>query len=150
MFHLNVCSLSKKFDNFEQLINQLQIEFDFVGIIESRLIKGINLTTNINLKDYVVEHTHIESSAGGTLLYINKKCSYQPRKDIIYKSCHLESIFVEIILEKKSDIITDCIYRNPSMDICTFNDHYLNPPYKNFRKKMIKKNYLKVILILIC
>ena len=69
IFHLNVGSLSKQLDNFEFLINQLQIEFDFISITESRSIKCISPTTNIKLKDYVIEHTPTKSSPGGTLLH---------------------------------------------------------------------------------
>ena len=47
LFHLNAGFLSKQCDNFEYFINQLQIEFDFIGITESRLIEGIS-PTNIN------------------------------------------------------------------------------------------------------
>ena len=101
LFHPNVGSLSKQLDNFEFLINQLEIEFDFISITESRSIKCISPTTNIKLKDYVREHTPTKSSPEGTLLYINKKCSCQLENDLnIYKSGHLESIFVEIILLK--------------------------------------------------
>ena len=72
LYHLKVGSLPKQFDNFKYLINQLQIEFDFIGIADSRLIKGISPTTNINLNDYVIEHTPIESSAE-VLSYMFKK-----------------------------------------------------------------------------
>ena len=75
LFHLNVGFLPKQFDNFEYLINQLQIQFDFIGVTESRLIKGKSPTTNNNLKDYVIEHTSTEPSGGGAVLYINKKYS---------------------------------------------------------------------------
>ena len=143
LFHLNVGSLPKQVDNFKYLINQLQIEFDFIGITESRLIKGISPTTNTNLNDYVIEHTPTESSAGGALLYISKKYSYQPRSGLnIYKPGHLEPIFVEIILPKRLDIIIGCIYRHPSMDICNFNDHYLNPLLEKLSKENDKKIFL--------
>ena len=72
-------------------------------------MKGINGTTNTKLKDFVIEHIPTEPSAGGALLYINKKYSYQPRNDLnIYKSGHLESIFVEIILPKNLFSYTIC------------------------------------------
>ena len=91
-----------------------------------------------------IEHTLTESSAGGALLSINKKYSYQPRNDLnIYKSDHLESIFVETILPKRSNIITGCIYRHPSMDICIFNGNYLNP----LLEKLLKENDKKVFLV---
>ena len=89
-----------------------------------------------------MEHTPTESSAGSTLLYTNKKYLYQLRNDLIsYKSCHLESIFVDIILPKKSIIIISCIYRHPSMDKCTFHDHYLNPLVEKLSKENEKKIY---------
>ena len=144
-------SLPKQFDNFKYLINQLQTEFDFICITESRLVKGISPTTNINLKDYVIEHTPIESSAGGALSYVNNKYSYQPKNDLnIYKSGHLESIFVEIILLKISNIFSGGIYRHPFMNIFTFNDHYLKPLLEKISKGNDKKIFLKVILISTC
>ena len=95
------------------------------------------------MNDYVIEHNPTESSAGGTLLHVNKKYLYQPRNDFnIYKLGHPESIFVEIILPKRSNIIIGCIYRHPSMDICTFNDNCLNPLQENFSKENAKKVFL--------
>ena len=47
----------------------------------------------------------------------------------------LESIFVEAILPKKSNLIVGCIYKHPCMDICTFKDHYLNPLLDNLSKE---------------
>ena len=68
----------------------------------------------------------------------------QPRNDLnIYKSHHLESIFVEAILPKRPNIIIGCINRHPSMDICIFNDHYLNP----LLEKLSKENDKKVFLV---
>ena len=48
----------------------------------------------------------------------------------------------KIILPKKSNIIVGCIYKHPSMDICTFNDHYVNPLLENLSKKQNKKMFL--------
>ena len=41
LFHLYMGSLPEQFDNFKYLINQLQIELDFISIAESRLIKDM-------------------------------------------------------------------------------------------------------------
>ena len=146
LFNLIVGSLTKQFDNFKYLINQLQIEFGFKYITESRLIKGsYNPPANINLNNYLIKHTPTESSTGGGLLYINKKYSYQPRNDLnIYKWGHLESIFVEINLPKRSyywlylQTSIDGYMYIPSMAITLI----LNK--KNFQKKMIKKKFLIV------
>ena len=47
-----------------------------------------------------------ESTAGGAFLYISKKDSCKTRLDlIIYKPTKIESIFVEVILPKKINLI---------------------------------------------
>ena len=72
---------------------------------------------------YSYEHTPTEASCGGALLYISNNFNYRPRTDLsIYKPCHLESIFVEIIIPRKANLIVGCIYRHPCMSINEFND----------------------------
>ena len=59
----------------------------------------------------------------GALLYISKKFNYKPRNDLLlYKPLHLETVFVEIIFPKKSNLIVGCIYKHPCMSISEFND----------------------------
>ena len=60
-----------------------------------------------------------------------------------YKSAELESTFIEIINYKKSNIIVDCIYRHPAMDLNEFND-YLNELLHN----LSSENKSLVILML--
>ena len=45
------------------------------------------------------------------LVYINKKRSHKTRSDLaIYEPKTLESIFVEVVLPEKSNLIVECIY----------------------------------------
>ena len=37
LFHLNICSLKKDFDNFHILLNELNINLDIIAITESRI-----------------------------------------------------------------------------------------------------------------
>ena len=78
-FHLNINSLSKNFDYFKHLINKLKLEFNILGISESRILKSQSLSTNVSLQNYVIEQTPTESTVGGALLYINKRHSYKTR-----------------------------------------------------------------------
>ena len=56
-------------------------------------------------------------------LYISNKLNYKPRNDLlVYKSLHLESVFIEVLFPKKSNLIVGCIYRHPCMSIDVFND----------------------------
>ena len=80
---MNVCSLTKNFDDFNILLSELNVSFDILAIRETRLKKDSSNPINLQLSNYSIEHTPTESSAGGTLLYISKKLSYQLRNDLI-------------------------------------------------------------------
>ena len=70
IFHHSVRSLSKNFDQLHALLTKFDIDFDFIGITESRISKTNFSQRNIALANYVIEQTPTESNAGGALLYI--------------------------------------------------------------------------------
>ena len=76
---MNVSSLTK---TFNILLHDLNVNFDIFAIKESRIKKDSSSPINIHLDNYSVEQTSTETSAGGTLLYINKRLSYQLRNDL--------------------------------------------------------------------
>jgi len=128
--HLNIGSLSKHFDEFNALLALLQHKFGVIGISETRFLKRHPTVINFDILGYSAIHTPTESSAGGTLLYISNTFSYRPRTDLdqcMYLSKQLESVFAEIILPKKTNVIVGCIYRHPNMSITEFNSFYLTP-----------------------
>ena len=141
IFHHNVCSLSKNFDQLHALLTKLDIDFDIIGITESRISKTNFSPTNIALANYVIEQTPTESNAGGALLYINRKHSYKIRKDLkLYKPHKIESVFVEVIMPKRTNIIVECIYRHHNID--DFNSNYLRPILHKLSKESSKKIFL--------
>ena len=106
----------------------------------SRILKSQSLNTNVSLQNYAIEQTSTESTAGGALLYINKRRSYKTRLALaIYKPKKLEPVFVEVFLSRKSSLIVGCIYKHPCIDICIFNDYYLNPLLDNLSKEANKQ-----------
>eukprot|EP00111_Clytia_hemisphaerica_P005667 TCONS_00016451-protein len=136
-FHLNISSISKHFDKLQTLLSQLNINFDFIGISESR-----NTTDDENLAhpkegehDFPLENykkffTPTESTAGGVSLYISRSLIPVPRKDldsICYLAKNLESIFVEIPRPAQSNLVVGTIYRHPCMSIDLFNTNYIKP-----------------------
>ena len=119
ILHHNVCSLSKHFDQLHAL------DFDFIGITESRISKTNFSPTNIALANYAIKQTPNESNAGGALLYINRKHLYEIQKDLnLYKPHKIESVFIEVIMPKKANIIVGYIYRHPD-NIDDFSTNYL-------------------------
>ena len=136
LLHINACSLNKNFDDLDHLLNFTNKVFDIVAVTETRITKQTSLTTNINLRNYAIEFTPSESSAGGTLLYIAGHLSYKPRLDLnIYKANQLQSTFVEIINPKKSIIVIGCLYKHPNMDVLDFKDNYLSQILEIVSKK---------------
>ena len=127
LFHINTCSLSKNIEELEYLLDKTKIDFDVIGISESRIKKDKSAINSINLKGSSHVSCHTESAAGGTLLYISNNLSYKPRNDLfIYKSTELELTFIEILSPKKTNVIMGCIYRHPHMNLNEFNDCFIN------------------------
>ena len=128
--HLNLASINKHIDDFSAMLALLNHEYSVIGISESRLPKGGLTNTDYEITGYSIEHTPTESSAGDALLYISKHFSYQNRTDSsqsMYQSRLLESVFVEIIFSKTSNIIVGSVYRHPSMSVKEFNTKFLTP-----------------------
>ena len=75
-----------------------KLNFDFLGISETRLKLRRNSLHPISMPGYNIEHTPTETINGGTLFYIKQGINYKLRKDLqIYKSKELESTFVEML-----------------------------------------------------
>ena len=66
---MNVCSLTKNFDDFNILLNDLNVSFDILAITESHIKRDSSSPANLHLDNYSNEQTPTETSAGGTLLY---------------------------------------------------------------------------------
>ena len=97
-FHMNVCSITKNFDDFSILLSDLYISFDILAITKTRIKKDSSSPINLQLSNYSTEHTPTELSGGGTLLYISKRLSYQLRNDLRFcDPGKIESPFIEII-----------------------------------------------------
>ena len=51
LFHVNACSLNKKFDDLDHLLKFTNKVFDIIAVIETRITKQTSLTTNVNLRN---------------------------------------------------------------------------------------------------
>ena len=80
--HLNISSLSYQHLELYNLLSNLKMKPNIIGISETRLQRGKQPITNISLPNYVYEHTPTESGKGGTLLYIDKNIKYKLRNDL--------------------------------------------------------------------
>ena len=114
-----------------------------IALTESRIKKNSVSPINIELENYIIEHTPTETAAGGTWLYINKKLSYHQRNDLnFYTSGKLESIFIEIVCPKSSNMIVECTYKHPSLQVNNFTNDIILSLLEKLNREKSKKIFL--------
>ena len=142
-FHMNVCSLTKYFDDFNILLSDLNVSFDILAITETRIKKDSSSPINLQLSNYSIGHTPTESSAGGTLPYINKRLSYQLRNDLrLYDPRKIESTYIEIICSKSTNVIVGSIHKHPALPINDFTNDFISPLLLKLQKESSKRVFL--------
>ena len=113
LLHLNIRSISNKFDSFKNLIKTLNIPFQIIGLTETWL-------NDSNMNDYNLEkHTYISSNrskrkGGGVGLYVSNQLDFKIRNDLT-KNLEdiIETVFIEILTNVGKNIIIGVIYRPP-------------------------------------
>ena len=60
LFHINACSLSKKFDDLEYSLKTTNTSFDIIAISETRILKNTKIVKNINIPNFSYEFTLTE------------------------------------------------------------------------------------------
>ena len=144
-FHMNVCSITKNFDDFSILLSDLYISFDILAITKTRIKKDSSSPVNLQLSNYLTEHTPTELSGGGTLLYISKRLSYQLRNDLrLYDPEKIASTFIEIIYSKSTNVIIGFIYKHPTLSINDFTNDFISPLLLKLQKESSKRVFLLV------
>ena len=119
------------------------MNFDVIALTESRIKNNSVSPINIELENYSIEHALTKIAAEGDLLYINKRLSYHPRIDLnIYMPGKLESIFIEVVCPKSSNIIFECIYKQPSLQVNYFKNDIILSLLGKLNKENSKKNFL--------
>ena len=125
LFHMNIRSLPKHFDELEIYLNSLNHEFSFIGITESWLHKdnselyGLSKYTSIDLYRNGIK-------GGGVSLYLRDSIMFKRRQDLEIFDSDLETIFIEIDkvnFDTKSNIIIGVVYRVPDSSVELFNNH---------------------------
>ena len=82
LIHLNIRSLPKHFDNFQDLLNSLKCRFKIIGLSETRLTSSSCIPHNLELEGYSLTSNRTEASAGGTSIYVCNTLSYKLRNDL--------------------------------------------------------------------
>ena len=124
LFHLNVKSISKHYDELELYLNSLDFKFSFIGLSETWL--DDNKEEFYDLKGYSsVNRYRKDKKGGGVSLHIRKDITFILRNDLDYFDSEMETIFIEIdkcIFDTDLNIVIGVIYRMPNSSVDVFND----------------------------
>ena len=82
MFHVNTRSLSKNFDQLQNVLSAVETKFDMVGITETKQQVEKDFITDVDLDGYCVYTQPSNSNGGGIALYVNNKLAHLERNDL--------------------------------------------------------------------
>ena len=95
MFHLNVKSLPKHFDELEMYLNSLDMKFSFLGLTETWLTE--DKQEFYDIPNYsCINRFRNDRKGGGVTLQIRADLPYIRRSDLEHFDCELESIFIKV------------------------------------------------------
>ena len=137
LFHVNIASLNKHFDDLNETLSRMKFSFDIIGISEHKITKESPPSNNITLPGYdefIYEPTG--TTHGGTGFYIKSGHDYIIRNDLnLNIPSFYEAMFIEIILPDRKNLVVGCIYRHPSESIRDFSSEHLEPILSKISKE---------------
>ena len=156
LLHFNARSLFKNFDAISQFISQLHLEFTVYGFSETWIHNYTPLLFNLDGYSFI-HNDRLKSRGGGVGLLIRDSLNIILRPDLNLQADLCESLFIEICLPLKKNIVVGIIYRDPNFSIKQFNDpindcmEKIQSEIKNvyimgdFNIDLLKSSYLKNI-----
>ena len=106
----NNFSMFHYFDELQTFLSNYPIDFQILGISESRLKTDTSTTTNIQLPGFNIELMPTKSANSSALLYIKDTINYKLRPDFnVEKEKELESISIKMFQKPSKNIIIGCI-----------------------------------------
>ena len=124
--HLNIQSLSAKFDELKLLLAKLAgkgIDLDVIMFCETFLHSGNENLFNIPLYK-LVSRNRSNTSRGGVCIYVKDTIQFEERNDLtIFDEGKFESIFIETTNMRKNIVVGE-IYRIPNSNVALSLEYY--------------------------
>ena len=119
----NIGSMKSNFNSFVAEILNRKLNFGVIGLCETHLT---NATENIyHIPNYKLFTSNVSSGKGGVCVYVHDEigCKLIPDFSIITE--HLETVFLEVIINKRV-LIIGMIYRRPGTQMPLFQEDLSN------------------------
>ena len=108
LFHVNIRSLTKHFDELHLLLHSSEIPFDVIRISESKQLNNREFPTNVEINDYQLHSQPTKSACGGVAMYVKKSLDHKVLNHLNALEDEIETLWIEINTGRKSKNITDC------------------------------------------
>ena len=110
VIHNNLRSLQRKFEDFQtHLLNELDFEFDLIGISETKITNANEPLLNVHLNGYIFEFVPTPLASEGVCLYIKDNLKYSILEQ--KSTSAFQALWIEIHFTKKKNIICGIVYR---------------------------------------
>ena len=122
ILHINIRSLQKNFDTFEEFLSSIkEFPFSLIALTETWLHN--NSPSLFTINNYKLCHIDRQNGkGGGVAFYIHNDLQYKIRHDIHLEG--IENLFLEILDHKHKNKIVGVVYRPPSNTLDTFLDNF--------------------------
>ena len=122
LLHINARSLNQNQPKLVELLNTIVSSFSAIGITETWLKKTHSESTNVFIESYNFIHNSKDKIGGGVGFFIENNTQYKQRHDLDFFDHQVfESMFIEIVRLKQSNINIGTIYRPPDANLAEFN-----------------------------
>ena len=133
LFHVNIRSLTKHFEELHSLLYSSKIPFDVIGISESKQSVNKNFLTNVNLHQYQLHSQPTKSACGGVAMYTKKSLD---RLNALEDE--FETLWIEVNTGPRCEnIIACCAYRHPDTDADKFIEYLESTLSELYKTKII-------------
>ena len=139
-FHLNIASLQKHIHELRTLLSCSEHNFDILCISETRLHDELSIV-NVEIDGYEFIHTPTLTQCGGAGMYIKNGIDFSIVQNLTESHEDIcESIFIEIKLPTKRNILIGSIYRHHS-PVETFIDTFFRKTLEQITKSKKKMHF---------
>ena len=114
IIHLNVNSLVGKMPQIREMFHDGKV--DILTFSETKLDDSV-MDAEIEITNYSVIRKDRNRNGGGVCMYVNSSINYITRPDLSHEA--IESVWIEIIVEKSKPVLVATVYRPPGQ-----NDFY--------------------------
>ena len=126
LFHINLRSLKKHFEELSEFLSTLNMSFSVIGISETWLNNSNDVIFNIPGYKFISNNRR-HKHGGGVGLFIKDDLNFKLRSDLqSFDKKIYESIFIELIQPNAKNILIGCFYKPPDTSVSDFNSSISN------------------------